>query len=272
MNLIRIDDSADPRLGDYVGVRDPLLVKQRGLFIAESRLVVRRLLDAKRFTVKSLLLHDASAAGLADVLSLDSIAADVFVAPLEVIRAVSGYNLHRGCLAVAERPENRAFDDVVSATDFVVVLERISDADNIGSIFRSAEALGADAILLSPGCCDPFYRKAVRTSAGATLMVPFADAEPWPDALDRLRARGFTVAALTPAADAINIGEFVETPAARGKVALLLGTEGQGLTPEAFAHADVRLTIPMTGAADSLNVGVAAGIAIQRLREARRSQ
>lgn len=269
MTVTRIDNSADPRLGDYIGVRDPLLVKQRGLFIAESRLVVRRLLDAGRFTVKSLLLHDASAAGMADLLSRDGLMAEVFVAPLEVIRAVAGYNLHRGCLAVAERPKNRAFDDVVDASEFAVVLERISDADNVGSIFRSSEAIGVDAVLLSPGCCDPFYRKAVRTSAGATMMVPFAEAEAWPEALDRLRGRGFTVAALTPASDAIDIGEFVRTPAARGKVALLMGTEGQGLTPEAFAHADVRVTIPMTGAADSLNVGVAAGIAIHRIRDAR---
>ncbi len=269
MNVIRIDNPADPRLGDYIGVRDPLLVKRRGLFIAESRIVVRRLLDASRFTMKSLLLHDASAAGLADLLSLDARDVDVYVAPMEVIRAVSGFNLHRGCLAVAERPVDRSFDDVVDSSGFVVVLERLSDADNIGSIFRTAEALGANGILLSPGCCDPFYRKAVRTSSGATLMVPFATAEPWPDALDVLRERGFTVAALTPAADAVDIGVFVQSPAARGKVALLLGTEGQGLTDEAFARADVRVRIPMTGAADSLNVGTAAAIAIHRLCEVR---
>jgi tRNA G18 (ribose-2'-O)-methylase SpoU len=178
--------------------------------------------------------------------------------------------MHRGCLAVAERPLDLALDDVLSASRFVAVLERVVDADNVGSVFRSAEAFGLDAVLTSPGCCDPFYRKAIRTSSGAALVIPFAAAAPWPDALDRLRASGFAIAAMTPDGQAMDIGTFAGTPAALGRIAVLLGTEGHGLTAEALARADVRITIPMSGALDSLNIATAAGIALHRLHESRR--
>ena len=112
---------------------------------------------------------------------------EVYVASPDVITAATGFNMHRGCLALAERPAD-VDGDVLPTSQFVVVLERVVDADNVGSVFRSAEAFGVDAVLLSPGCCDPFYRKAIRTSSGAALVVPFAAAAPWPDALDRLRA------------------------------------------------------------------------------------
>ena len=142
---------------------------------------------------------------------------------------------------------------------------RVVDADNIGSVFRSAEAFGIDAVLLSPGCCDPFYRKAIRTSSGAALVVPCAAASPWPDALDVLRARGFTIAAMTPRRDAVDIAKFVDTPGAE-RVALLLGTEGHGLTEDALARADVQLRIPMVGALDSLNIASAAAIGMYAIR------
>ncbi len=269
MPVQRIDHADDPRVADYIGVKDPALVKQRGLFIAESRLVVRRLFDSGRYRVRSLLLHDASAAGLDDLITAAGDTVEVFVAPIDVIRAVSGFNLHRGCLALAERPVDRTMEEVLAASGFLVVVERLADADNVGLVFRSAEALGVDAVLLSPGTCDPYYRKAVRTSAGATLQLPFAAAAPWPEAIARLRREGFVVAALTPAPDAIAIGDFVAGLIPGGKVALLLGTEGLGLTPEAFALSDVRVRIPMTGAVDSLNVGTAAAIAMHRVYERR---
>ena len=160
----------------------------------------------------------------------------------------------------------------LSGGQFLVVLERVVDADNIGSVFRSAEAFGVDAVLLSPGCCDPFYRKAIRTSSGAALVVPCAMAVPWPDALDRLRASGVVIAAMTPDAEAADIGAFVVTTAARGRIAVLLGTEGHGLTADAIARADVRLRIPMSSALDSLNIETAAGIVLHRLHEVRRSR
>ncbi len=158
----------------------------------------------------------------------------------------------------------------------MAVLERVADADNVGGVFRNAEAFGVDAVLLSPGCGDPFYRKAIRTSSGATLTVPSATADPWPQAIHELRAAGFAMVALTPDHNAMTIGEFVGTAAARGRVAVLLGTEGDGLTDEVLAAADVRVRIPMhaprervTGVLDSLNIATAAGIALHRLHEAR---
>jgi tRNA G18 (ribose-2'-O)-methylase SpoU len=269
VNVTRIDDGLDARLADYAGVREPARLRERGLLIAEGRFVVRRLLDSSRVEIRSLLLNDAALHGLADALAQAVANIEVYVASPDVITAATGFNMHRGCLALADRPAPRSMEAVLSEDHFVAVLERVVDADNVGSVFRSAEAFGLDAVLLGPGCCDPFYRKAIRTSSGAALVVPCAAAEPWPEALDRLRAAGFLIAAMTPGGEAIDIGEFVGTAAVRGRIAVLLGTEGHGLTPEAIARADVRIRIPMRGAIDSLNIATAAGIAFHRLREAR---
>jgi tRNA G18 (ribose-2'-O)-methylase SpoU len=269
MFIIRVDDGHDPRLADYAGVREPTLLRDRGLLIAEGRFVVRRLLDSTRITVRSLLLNEAAANGLRDVLERASANIAIYVASPDVITTATGFNMHRGCLALAERPVMVSMETVLSTATLVAVLERVVDPDNVGSVFRSAEAFGVDGVLLSPGCCDPFYRKAIRTSSGAALVVPFAEATPWPDALDQLRARGFVVAATTPDEEAVDIGAFVGTAAARGRVAVLFGTEGHGLTPEALARADVRLRIPMSGALDSLNIATTAGIALHRLHEVR---
>lgn len=269
MNVIRIDDGGDPRLADYAGVREPVRLRERGLLIAEGRFVVRRLFDAGRVRVRSLLLNDAALNGLGDLVGRTDADPEVYVASPDVITAATGFNMHRGCLAVAERPAALSMDAVLSASQFVVALERVVDADNVGSVFRSAEAFAVDAVLLSPGCCDPFYRKAIRTSSGAAFVVPVAEASPWPDALDHLRAAGFLVAATTPNEGAMDVGAFVGTAAARGRIAVLLGTEGHGLTAEALARADVRLCIPMGGALDSLNIATAAGIVLHRLHEVR---
>jgi tRNA G18 (ribose-2'-O)-methylase SpoU len=268
MRVIRIDDGHDPRLADYAGVREPALLKQRGLLIAEGRFIVRRLLDSGRIRVRSLLLNDAALHGLGDLVERADTSSDVYVASPDVITTATGFNMHRGCLALAERPAELSLEAVLSASQLVVVLERAVDADNVGSVFRSAEAFGVDAVLLSPGCCDPFYRKAIRTSSGAALVVPCAAAAPWPDALDRLRARGFVIAATMPDG-VMDVGTFVGTAAARGRLAVLLGTEGHGLTEEALARADSRLRIPMSGALDSLNLATAAGIVLHRLHDVR---
>ena len=269
MNITRITDGDDPRLADYAGVREPALLRNRGLLIAEGRFVVRRLLDAGHITVRSLLLNDAALNGLSDVLAATKHQPEIYVASPDVITAATGFNLHRGCLALAERPAEVSMETVLSTGTLLAVLERVVDADNVGSVFRSAEAFGVDAVLLSPGCCDPFYRKAIRTSSGAALVVPCAAATPWPDALDRLRNSGFVIAATTPDDGAANIQDFVGTEAARGPVAVLFGTEGQGLTAEALARADIRLRIPMSGTLDSLNIATVAGIVLHRLHEIR---
>ena len=270
MNLIRIDDAGDVRLAPYAGVREPGRLRDGGWLIAEGRFVVRRLLDSARIRVRSLLLNDAALNGLGDILDRTDRRLDVYVAEPEVITIATGFNMHRGCLALADRPAELSMEAALQESEVVVVLERVVDADNIGSVFRSAEAFGVGAVLLSPGCCDPLYRKAIRTSSGAALVVPFAAATPWPDALDQLRAARFTIAAMTPGADAMDIGEFVRGALARSRIAVLLGTEGHGLTAEALARADVRVRIPMNGALDSLNIATATGIALHRVHEARR--
>ncbi len=269
MRVTRIDDGHDARLADYAGVREPALLRDRGLLIAEGRFVVRRLLESRRVRPRSLLLNDAALQGLGDILTGADPDLDVFVASPEVITVATGFNLHRGCLAVADRPAERSMDSVVSSSRFVAVLERVVDPDNVGSVFRSAEAFGLDAVLVSPGCGDPFYRKAIRTSSGAALVVPTAAASPWPEALNALRARGFVIAAMSPHGAAMDIGTFVGRTDALGRIAVLFGTEGHGLTAEALACCDVRLRIPMSGALDSLNVATAAGIALHRLHEVR---
>jgi tRNA G18 (ribose-2'-O)-methylase SpoU len=269
MSVIRIEDGHDPRLADYAGVRDPAVLQAHGLLIAEGRFVVRRLLDSSRIRTRSVLVNDAALRGLADIIEGTQSGHDVYVASPDVITIATGFNMHRGCLAVAERPDAVSIETALSTSRLVVVLERVVDPDNVGSVFRSAEAFGVDAVLLSPGTCDPFYRKAIRTSSGAALVVPFAAAAPWPGALERMRAAGFQIVATTPDDTAMDIGQFVSTPAARGRIALLLGTEGHGLTAEALTRADVRIRIPMAGALDSLNIATATGIVLHRLHEVR---
>ena len=269
MNIVRIDDGHDPRLAGYAGVREPALLREGGWLIVEGRFVVRRVFHSKRIRLRSLLLNEAGLKGLGDLFEGADTNCDVYVASPDVIAVATGFNMHRGCLALADRPAELPMDTVTSNTQFVVVLERVVDADNVGSVFRSAEAFGVDAVLTSPGCCDPFYRKAIRTSSGAALMVPFAAAAPWPDALDDLRGKGFVTVAMTPDPEAMDIGEFVGTAPARGRIAVLLGTEGHGLTTDALARADLRLRIPMRGSLDSLNIATAAGIALHRLHEVR---
>jgi len=276
VRAVRIDDIHDARLAPYAGVGQPELLRDRGLVLVEGRFVVRRLIDSKRVTFVSLLVNDAAFRALEDVLERTEDRLDVYVAPPAVVNAVTGVNIHRGCLAIAERPRELSMAALIPAATFVAVLERVADADNVGVVFRNAEAFGVEAVLLSPGCGDPWYRKSIRTSSGATLTVPSVTADPWPRALHELRAAGFVIVALTPDRNAMTIEEFVGTATARGRVAVLLGTEGDGLTDDALAAADVRVRIPMhaprervTGALDSLNIATAAGIAFHRLHEAR---
>lgn len=276
MRALTLDDIHDPRLTPYSGVSSPESLRDRGLALVEGRLIVRRLLAAGRVRFRSLLLNDAAFRALKDVLEREE-RPDVFVASPPLIEAITGFHIHRGCLAIVERPAALAVSALTPTMSFVVVLERVTDTDNVGVVFRNAEAFGVDAVVLSPGCGDPFYRKAIRTSSGATLTLPSVVADSWPNALLELRAAGFAVVALTPDRGAATIGEFVETPAASGRVALLFGTEGDGLTNEALAFADARVRISMhsphtreAGWLDSLNIATAAGIALHRVHEVRR--
>jgi tRNA G18 (ribose-2'-O)-methylase SpoU len=183
---------------------------------------------------------------------------------------IVGFNVHRGCLAIGERPAESAVEAVLppdGAKALVIVLERVANADNIGGIFRNAAAFGADAVLLSPGCCDPLYRKAIRVSIGGSLAVPFARIEAWPIDLARLRERGFVVLALTPSRDAVNIDADGVPWNSSARLALVAGTEGNGLTAGVLDLADYQVRIPMAPGADSLNIATALGIALHRLSD-----
>ncbi len=272
MSIVRISGPGDPRVSEYLAVQDPELVRERGLFVAEGRLVVERLISERRYAIQSVLVSEAAFKALEPTLSASGLQSPVDV-PIYVCKAgdldgVAGYDVHRGCLALAARPRPPVLDVLLSSARIVVVLDGVTNADNVGGVFRNAAAFGVDAVLLGPTTCDPLYRKAIRTSMAATLRVPFtrlADfAREWPAALAGLRARGFALVALTPREPSRDLDEFAasEPPA---RVALLLGGEGAGLSAESEAVADHRVRIPIRGDVDSLNLAVAAGIALHRL-------
>jgi tRNA G18 (ribose-2'-O)-methylase SpoU len=259
--VIRIKDASDPRMAPYGDVADPAALLRAGLFVAEGRLVVRRLLEDGRFQAESVLVTEGARQALHDLLE-GSPGIPVLVADRDVLNAVTGFNFHRGCLALARRPSELPPLDSFAGATRLLALERVSNPDNVGGLFRVASALDAGGILLDQESADPLYRKAVRTSMGAALRVPFTRATDWPSAIAALRAVGFRVIALTPAQDASSIGEVPRA----SKLLFLLGAEGEGLREETERLADLRVRIPVNPAADSLNVVVAAAIALHALR------
>ena len=270
MPIIRIEDTSDPRLADYKSVSVPELAAGNGIFIAEGRLVVRRLLAESRFTARSVLVTEAPLAALADILE-GRPALPVFVAPQPVMNAITGFDIHRGCLAIGERPMPGRWQELIEGRQLptptiqvptlIVCLERVANADNVGGVFRSAAAFGASAVLLDPASTDPLYRKAIRTSMGAALQVPFARADPWPAALAELRGLGFAVIAMTPAPGARPLRDVADSVAGR-PIAIVLGHEGDGLTAGALAACEFHARIPVGSGVDSLNVAAAAAIAL----------
>jgi tRNA G18 (ribose-2'-O)-methylase SpoU len=272
MTVERIDCANDARAAPYRDLRDAALLRGRGLFAAEGRLIVRRVIEDGRYAVHSLLLNDAALRDLAPAIARLDAEVPVFVCPTEAFLALTGFDLHRGCVALVHRPAATPVDALIASAGTLVVLEGIANADNVGGVFRNAAAFGADGVLLSPTCCDPLYRKAIRTSMGAALHVPFARAgvDDWPAALVRLRAAGVAIVALTLREPSETLDTFAarrardRTSPPRG-LALLVGAEGHGLTPPVEAIADYRVRIPISARVDSLNLAVAAGIALSRL-------
>ncbi len=256
-----VDDLRDPRIALFAGVADAELLRAHGLFAAEGRVVVRRLLDDARYRIRAILLNPAAARHLASCLTATD--APVYVARPDDFATLTGYNFHRGCLALVERPAPLP-TEALHEVRLLVVLDGVSNADNVGGIFRNAAAFGAGGVLLDPASCDPLYRKAIRTSMAAALRIPFARARDWPVALAALRAAGFTLVALTPGEPSEPIEE-VAHKLGGSKVALVVGNEGAGLSAAAIAAADYRARIATSGDVDSLNVAVATGIALHRL-------
>jgi tRNA G18 (ribose-2'-O)-methylase SpoU len=263
--VVEVDDPDDPRLADYRSLTDVSLRMSfeppHGLFIAEGALVIDRALDAG-FVLRSALMTpewlDRSTASLARS------DAPVYVASDTVLRALTGFHVHRGALASVHRRALPTFDDVIAGARRIAVVEDMVNHTNLGAIFRTAAALGIDAVVISPQAADPLYRRSVRVSMGAVFTVPYARAASWPTAIGDLSEAGFRTLALTPAPDAASLGDLVV--ASDDRLAIVVGTEGDGLTRGAIEACDVAVQIPMNAGIDSLNVATAAGIAFWELR------
>jgi tRNA G18 (ribose-2'-O)-methylase SpoU len=257
--IVEILDADDPRLAAYAHVGDHRWLTAHGLFVAEGRLTVRRLLES-RFQIESILLTPAALEGFGG--AIDTIA-PVFVAAQSTLHQVTGFDFHRGCLALARRPDDPPVAGRFGAARRLLALEGVGNPDNIGGLFRVAAAFDVDGLLLDPTSADPYYRKAIRTSMGAALHLPFERLETWPDALIEYRRLGFRIIALTPRAEAQALAAFARE--ADGPMIVLVGAEGAGLSDVALGAADTLVRIPIAAGIDSLNVTVAAGIALSYL-------
>ncbi|MEV5609813.1 RNA methyltransferase [Streptomyces sp. NPDC052225] len=258
--LITIDDPADPRLRDYTGLTDVELRRKRepaeGLFIAEGEKVIRRAKQAG-YEMRSMLLSAKWVDVMRDV--IDEVPAPVYAVAPDLAEQVTGYHVHRGALASMQRKPLPTAEELLTTARRIVVMESVNDHTNIGAIFRSAAALGMDAVLLSPDCADPLYRRSVKVSMGAVFSVPYARLDAWPKSLETVREAGFNLLALTPADQAKSLDEVA--PHRMDRVALMLGAEGEGLSTKALMAADEWVRIPMAHGVDSLNVGAAAAVA-----------
>ncbi|MBM7413623.1 MULTISPECIES: RNA methyltransferase [Nocardiaceae] len=264
VHVVDITDPADPRLDDFRDLnssdRRPDLPEGKGLVIAEGVLVVQRLVES-RFEPLALLGVERRLGELAD----DLVDVDVpfYRTTADVMAEAVGFHLNRGVLAAARRPAPLDLADVVADARTVAILEGVNDHENLGSMFRNAAGLGADAVLFGGACADPLYRRSVRVSMGHVLRVPFATVPDWPRGLSVLRDNGFQLVSLTPNPTAVPLAEAMTGE----KVALLLGAEGPGLTEHAMRATDVRARIPMAPGTDSLNVATAAAMAFyERVR------
>jgi tRNA G18 (ribose-2'-O)-methylase SpoU len=288
--LVVIEDADDPRLDLYRDLNDPAgrtgLESDQSIFVVEGRLAVERLLSSP-YLVRSLLVDDHQVTAIGNLVAATrGCGAPVFVATRSVVAGTVGFALHRGVVAIANRPPADRAEQILAGAArasrpeerplVLAALEGLNDHENIGALFRNAAAFGVAGVLLDPTCADPLYRRSIRVSVGHVLHLPFARLAPWPDGLQELRAAGFTIAALAPGpasvsgVPAVSLAELksslstVDRPAG---VVLLFGAEGPGLSRAALMAADVVVPIPMAGGVDSLNVATAAAIAFHALAD-----
>lgn len=277
-DLVELTDPGDPRLVDYVGLTDVALRTRLepagGLYLAESEKVIRRALGAGH-RPRSMLLSHRWLEPMADLVDhIRSAGAPVFVGAPAVVDQVAGFHVHRGAIASMHRPVLPGPDVLLArimspdapsrGRRRVAVFEDIVDHTNLGAAFRSCAALGVDAALMTPRSADPLYRRSVRVSMGTVFQVPWTRLPSWPEGLETLREAGFTTVALSLADDAVDLDELTATHP--GPLALIFGTEGDGLRPATTAAADVVCRIPMAGGVDSLNVAAAAAVAFYATR------
>ncbi|GAB3162027.1 RNA methyltransferase [Myceligenerans halotolerans] len=271
-DVVHLDDPADERLADYTRLTDVALRSKhepaKGLYIAESTQVIHRALEAGH-RPRSFLMAPKWLGTMADALAVCP-GVPVYVAEEPVLREITGFHLHRGALASMHRPPLAPAAEVLAAARGgegarrVAVLEDLVDHTNVGAIYRSVAALGVDAVLVTPRCADPLYRRSVRVSMGTVFQVPWTRLESWPGDIEVLRGAGFHVAGMTLGAGAITLDELVAQD--HRKLALVFGTEGHGMRPETDRLLDARVTIPMMGGVDSLNVAAASAVAFWATR------
>jgi len=269
---IEIADPADERVRDYFTLTDVALrtkvEPERGLYLAESEKVVRRALAAGH-RPRSFLMGQRWLTDLSDLVEqAESQGVPVYFAQPGVIETMTGFHLHRGVLASMHRPQLVSPAVLLQNASRVVILEDIVDHTNVGAVFRSAAALGVDAVLITPRCADPLYRRAVRVSMGTVFQVPWTRIDRWPAGVQVLRDHGFTVAAFALGDGAISLDDLAAHQPDR--LAMIFGTEGDGLSRLAIKGADLVVKIPMAGGVDSLNMAAASAVAIWALRPSRR--
>ncbi len=271
---VRVTDRNDDRLDAYRDLTDAQLrrrVEARDrVFVVEGHLAVRSLVDSP-YGIRSLLVADTRVETLGDLVSaVVERGADVLVAPLEVLVATVGFNMHRGVVALGARPADARPDEVlaqavrapaIGGVPVLALVEGVNDHENLGALFRNAAAFGVAGVLLDPTSADPLYRRAVRVSLGHVLRIPWARIDAWPDGLDGVTRAGFTIVGLTPAPGAPEL-----TGVGAGPVAVLVGAEGHGLSGPALDAAAVHARIPMAPGVDSINVATAAAIAFHHFR------
>jgi tRNA G18 (ribose-2'-O)-methylase SpoU len=271
MVRIEVDDAQDERLSDYVRLRDTSLRRQlesaQGLFIAEGEKVIRRAVAAG-YRPRSFLLAERWLTGLAEVLQRWP-EIPVYVVQEDLAEEVTGFHVHRGALASLHREERHSVADLLTRQR-LVIMEDIVDHTNVGAILRNAAALGWDGALLSPRAADPLYRRSIKVSMGAVFTLPWARISDWSGTPARLTDAGFLTVALSLAPDAVDLAQLAADLRPDQRVAIMVGTEGAGLSPQWTAGATIRARIPMSAGIDSLNVAAASAIACYSLSLATR--
>lgn len=266
MTFHYLDSAADPRVADYTQLTDVHLRKLRepaeGMYIAESSRVLRRALAAGH-RPRSFFLAEKWLQDLDDVFAAYP-EVPAYIGSAALLEEITGFHLHRGAMAAMHRPAPVPLPELLAGARRIAVLEDIVDHTNVGAIFRSAAALGLDAVLVSPRCGDPLYRRSVRVSMGTVFQVPWARLDLWPGDLSVLKDHGFLVAAMELTPDAVDVDVLAARNPAR--LALVLGTEGAGMSAETLAAVDLAVKIPMRAGIDSLNVAAASAVAFWELR------
>ncbi len=261
LNIIQITDRGDPRVAPFIGVRErDLTGGVDGRFIVEGKVPLQILLTRSRFEVESLFLCETRLEPLADILADVPDAVPVYTAPQGLMDEVVGFPIHRGVLACARKGDGAPLESLVRDSRTLVVLNQISNHDNVGAAFRNAAAFGADGVILDAGSCDPLYRKSIRVSSGSTLWLPYHHGGTGADQVAALKDAGFTIWAMTPRPDARPLSEL-ERP---DRLAILLGAEGPGL-PDSLIGACEPVRIPMRTGFDSINVATAGAIALSHV-------